>query len=169
MSRMTRSAHGLSNPGRDDSWITLAACKKYPALWDAENMGDAAKAVHICQRHCPVRSACLDDAARRPPRGMVQGGRFWSSAESPESPQETETKQPKVPGCAAWCEPWGGGERAPASRWPRHEDVQPCGTIAAYRRHLYHRELVDAACRDANRAKNRAGYRAKREKEKVSV
>lgn len=46
----------------------------------------------------------------------------------------------------------GGPPRAPA----------PCGTLAAYRRHQRHSEPVDAACREAYNASQRAMYAARK-------
>lgn len=36
--------------------------------------------------------------------------------------------------------------------------LQPCGTLAAYRRHQRHGEPVDQACRDAYNAEHRRMY-----------
>lgn len=40
--------------------------------------------------------------------------------------------------------------------------LEPCGTLAAYRRHKRHGEPIDAACRDAYNAEHRRMYRARR-------
>lgn len=38
-------------------------------------------------------------------------------------------------------------------RGVRNRSVKPCGTFAAYRRHVYHREPACAACCAANAAR----------------
>jgi hypothetical protein len=45
----------------------------------------------------------------------------------------------------------------------RPETVKPCGTRAAYHRHLAHREIADAACLAAEAAYKRERYAAAKE------
>ncbi|KUN17301.1 hypothetical protein AQJ23_40885 [Streptomyces antibioticus] len=53
--------------------------------------------------------------------------------------------------------PSGDGSYERGARSPRHR-LAPCGTRAAYQRHLRRGEFVDEACRDAN-ARGAGRYR----------
>jgi len=72
---------------------------------------------------------------------------------------------PVRPACAQWAietgEPdgvWGGldpddrkGHRRSRGQHARQNALAPCGSLAAYRRHLRRQEPIDEACREANR------------------
>jgi hypothetical protein len=45
---------------------------------------------------------------------------------------------------------------------PRRPATQPCGTAAAYKRHIYHGEEPCEACREANRTADREKYHRRR-------
>lgn len=47
------------------------------------------------------------------------------------------------------------GEKLGRPVQPRQRELKPCGTPAAYRRHLRYGEPIDDACRDAENARNR--------------
>jgi hypothetical protein len=113
--------------------LDAAACIGHPSdLWYADTKTDADRdarklAIAICKA-CPVRQHCLDDALAL--EGGVAGkSRFGI---------------------------WGGltpGQRArlrPPAR-PTGRALQPCGTEAAYRRHLRAGERACEPCLAANR------------------
>jgi hypothetical protein len=104
-----------------------------PELWYADtrtpyDQDARALAIALC-KGCPVRQACLDAALAA--EGMVAGKQRFGI--------------------------WGGltpGQRArlrPPSR-PTGRVLQPCGTEAAYRRHLRANETACEPCLAANRA-----------------
>lgn len=110
-------------------WARAAACKEAdPELFHSKNDDDRAEARAICGR-CPVRADCLDDAieaeasANTKDRHGIAGG-----MEPAERRAEYERR------VAAGAAP------------PSRVVVAPCGTDAAYRRHLRKGEPVDALC-----------------------
>lgn len=81
MSRMTRSAHGLSTPV--DGWWSRGACRSEdPELFFRES--DRSEALHICRRHCPVLAECKADARALSPRHGVQAGEAWTANGTPQ-------------------------------------------------------------------------------------
>jgi hypothetical protein len=46
---------------------------------------------------------------------------------------------------------WGTVIRAFAPWSDKYGALEPCGTVAAYQRHNYHREMPDPLCQDAPR------------------
>ncbi|MFI6645656.1 WhiB family transcriptional regulator [Streptomyces sp. NPDC050504] len=97
-----------------------------PDLWFPENGGIRGVVREICGA-CPYRLPCRDWARARDERG-VWGG-------------ETETGRRSARLVA-------GLVRAPAQR-----ETKPCGTYAAYRRHLRKGEQPCRSCQGAERAR----------------
>lgn len=116
-------------------WLTRAACRQWPAeMWDLVHNGltdDNITAQSVC-RTCPVT---LDCAAHTDSgdEGVIRAGfaiRFRSEAVAiaAAARRELSTPTPAVDDTS---------------------DLRPCGTYAAYRRHLRRRERPCAACRKA--------------------
>jgi len=93
--------------------LTGGLCEKMdPDLWTKDHhptnephtICGHAVAVHLCQRHCPIRQQCLERAQQQPAiwAGMVMGGVLWTAEGKPavSSPE---------PGPAPWwcptCQP----------------------------------------------------------------
>jgi len=115
------------------AWADDAFCKGmtvdtfYPSPdatdGERERVEEAAK--KIC-RLCPSREACLDWALRWPETTGVWGG-------------HTETERRTLQ------------RRLLGTRRRGTTTLQPCGTTAAYRRHLRRGDVIDDACAEANR------------------
>lgn len=106
-------------------WQDQAACRtENPELFYAEHPGPRQEAAAAICAACPVTSQCLQYAQATDERWGMWGG--LTPAERREL------------------------ARAPAPR--RWADPEPCGTLAAYKRHQRHGEPVDDACRAANSA-----------------
>lgn len=124
--------------------------------WETGNDGNRL-AIALCRR-CPLSDRCpaLDGQGRA--FGMVAAGQAWSDYGHPltvcscgqpvmyASPRGT--KRRLCDACA------GKGRTVPAEPDPRWR--QPCGTPAAAMRHWYHGEPPCDACRQAERARDRA-------------
>lgn len=117
---------GTSLPGHND-WRRHAHClDEDPELWFAlAGSADELSALLICQRSCPVRQSCLDDALGMPAKddwgirgGTTRDERAHLRAERRGRPSGTE---------------------------------QPCGTTSAARAHRRAHEPVCAPCRAAER------------------
>lgn len=121
------------------AWHARAACRGHdPDLW-FPGPGQSRRreeAIRICSG-CPVRVECADWAARhRPPFGV------WAGV--PESERDTTTARP--------------------SRWSE-ANLRPCGTVAAYQRHLRRGETPCEACRFEWSAATKAARQRRREAE----
>ena len=44
-------------------WSTRGLCRLNPDMWTTRSVAMVALALHICRRHCPVRTECAQDAA----------------------------------------------------------------------------------------------------------
>lgn len=106
-----------------------AACREYdPELWfPASDSGwgaaQATQAKAVCAA-CPVIDACLDWALEHSVEHGIWGG-------------TTEGER--------------RGIRRSRGQQNRARALEPCGSLAAYRRHLRRGEAIDFACREANR------------------
>jgi hypothetical protein len=124
-------------------WEMGAACRNldpalfYPAKGDVEQ---SERARAVCAR-CPVREACLastlaDEKRLRPAdREGIRGG--------------LDGRERYV---AQHGEPKPRRRRKRATRPPKPRRLKPCGTPAAYSRHVRRGEPIDAACRKAKSA-----------------
>ncbi len=112
-----------------ENWYTRAACAEYdPELWfphsdAALNVAQVDEAKAVCSA-CPVIDACLDWALEH----NVEHG-IWGGA--------TEAERRSI--------------RRSRGQRNRERVLEPCGSLAAYRRHLRRGEGIDFACREANR------------------
>lgn len=111
-------------------WRTAALCRTLgePDLWFPDSLRDPhldqiREAKTVCS-HCPVKAQCLE----------------WALANGVDDGI------------------WGGLDRDEIRRIRRRQrrgkgrpEPLPCGTPAAYRRHMRHGERIDDACRNANR------------------
>jgi hypothetical protein len=78
MSR-SRSAYGLDAVADDQMWKRRGLCGLDPDLWFSGEAAGRNLAVHICNRHCPVRGDCSALLGRlvtagEPPQGQVMAG-----------------------------------------------------------------------------------------------
>lgn len=101
ITKMTRSAHGLSN-GDDNGWWYRAARTTNPGLFVDGGEHGPGRAIHICLRHCPVLAQCKADTRASTPVGVVQAGVRWTGTarhyrSGPTSVQPTDT------GHGPWC------------------------------------------------------------------
>ncbi|MGW7301443.1 MULTISPECIES: WhiB family transcriptional regulator [unclassified Streptomyces] len=129
-------------------WEARAECRQ----WDAElwfTVRDRAVAVAICAA-CPVLDHCRAAVLRRErglPRcrrqGVVAG---LTGAQRYELERRAQQLPPRTPAAD------GNGTA------PSRDPAAPCGTRAAYQRHLRRGEPVDEACRAAN-ARSASSYR----------
>jgi WhiB family redox-sensing transcriptional regulator len=125
MAHHSPSGHPVTRHWRDDA---LCATTGNPDLWfpigtTGPYLLQIEEARAIC-RACPVMAQCQE----------------WALATSPDDGI------------------WGGLDanelrllRRRERRGKGRPDPMPCGTLAAYRRHLRHGEPIDRACREANR------------------
>lgn len=116
---------------RAKHWTDRAACADdhadpeifYPVGQGPQALNDQAKARAVCAR-CPVQPECLHHALTAPEEHGIWGGL-----------DEVERRDVR-------------------SRPGRHggaRHLMPCGTAAAYRRHIRRGEPVDEACAQASR------------------
>jgi WhiB family redox-sensing transcriptional regulator len=119
-------------------WQDRARCTEAdPELFFPAKGLSARSAKRFC-RACEVRAECLDYALRN---GIMDG--IWGGTSERE---RHVLRRALVP-----AEPTPADDRG---RY-EHEDVMPCGTEAAYRRHCRRGEPIDEECRLAgNRARN---------------
>lgn len=137
----------------DYGWRGRAACIGEDPdmfMFDAGYMARQARA--ICAG-CPVRAECLADAMATETgdhthRAGIRGGMSarWRAA-------------------AAQRERYAAG----AVKQPGTRPLAPCGTPAAYDRHLRNQEPIDDACRDANNRRRQAERARKRERERKAA
>jgi WhiB family redox-sensing transcriptional regulator len=122
----------------DTSWRMNAACTgKNPELWFPERSNSliAQQAKKECAA-CPVRATCLAWAIETEVEFGVWGG-------------TTEADRRRM------------GIRAP--RKSIGHELKPCGTQAAYDRHVKRSEPIDDECREANRVRQAERRKAKKE------
>jgi hypothetical protein len=135
---------GIGADGGSRAWESRAACRYQDAdLWFSRRSWPAAMA--ICAA-CPVLDHCRAAVLRRE-EGLPRCGRNGVIA-GLTGPQRhaldgrvNRQQQPPEPAGPAE----GGDPAGPPPGKP-----PPCGTRAAYQRHLRRREPVDEACRAAN-------------------
>ncbi|WP_443057150.1 WhiB family transcriptional regulator [Streptomyces sp. NBC_00669] len=127
---------------RDDlSWRDRAACRNEdPELFFPKQAGNKQEelAKEVCAR-CPVREQCADEARLVRPGYGVWGGASVADRRAGGVKQKS------------------GGTR----------QLKPCGTSAAYHRHIEAGEVPDDQCREAQRVRQeerRARLRAERAK-----
>ncbi|MFF5984377.1 WhiB family transcriptional regulator [Streptomyces olindensis] len=133
----------------DREWELQAACRSVDpdVFFSSEAIGQAQQ---TC-KGCPVRMECLEAALVREdgvPKafrtGLVAGltgPQRWKIAQQRKAATEATEKPP--------------AKRPQPKKSPRRQDVAPCGTPAAYQRHIRKKEPVDQACRDAYAASKR--------------
>ncbi|MGW6395435.1 WhiB family transcriptional regulator [Streptomyces sp. NPDC055103] len=134
-------------------WRMAAACLRVApdAMFpDPGNRTASAAAVAVCAT-CPVRLVCLTEALdeeggrtkdnRFGIRGGLTPSQRWARRRAGRPPMPDPTPRQHTGGKA----------------------LAPCGTRAAYERHLRHKEPVDDACREANNAANIAKRERQRE------
>jgi WhiB family redox-sensing transcriptional regulator len=131
----------------DREWELQAACKGVdPDVFFSQKTIGLAR--QTC-RACPVQMDCLEAALVREAgvakafrTGLVAGttgSQRWSIEQQWKATTDITKPKPK---------------RKPTGR-PRGKSVPPCGTPAAYQRHLRREEPIDQACREANAAARR--------------
>ncbi|MFJ5778210.1 WhiB family transcriptional regulator [Streptomyces sp. NPDC093094] len=145
------SAPAVGTRGRE--WERSAACLHQDAeLWFADRTRD--RAIAACQA-CPVLQPCREAVLKRE-EGLAKCQRSGIIAGLTGAQryalERAGRQQPRPPGAEAAPDmvPRAGGR-------PRGEPA-PCGTRAAYQRHLRRDEPVDDACRAAN-ARGAGRYR----------
>lgn len=134
-----------------DDWRHRAACRNedpelfFPIGTSGPALLQVEQAKAVCRR-CPVSAECLTWAMDRPEEYGIWGGLTEG--------ERRALRAPKAP------------PRRPRSDRP----PQPCGTPAAYRRHLRRGEPIDDACRAGhNRAAAESRRRDRqRQRERVS-
>lgn len=121
----------MTTPEDPDAWRQRAACREHdPDLW-FPNPGDEATreaALRIC-RYCPVMADCRAESERIGAPWGIWGG---------ETQKQRSTRT-------------GIPSRVLADREMRGAHLRPCGTHAAYMRHLHSGEKPCQPCIDANR------------------
>ncbi|MGW5176681.1 WhiB family transcriptional regulator [Streptomyces sp. NPDC004082] len=146
------------------AWESSASCRHQDAdLFFSRATKRVAMA--ICAA-CPVLKACRDAVLRREkglPRcrrsGVVAGltgpqrYALENRPDRPDRPDRLETRRPE-PSTPASVDPSAARDQSRRTA----KKTLPCGTRAAYQRHLRRREPVDEACRAAN-ARSAGKYR----------
>ncbi|MFD3614463.1 WhiB family transcriptional regulator [Streptomyces sp. NPDC058676] len=129
----------------DREWELKAACKSEDpdVFFSSKSVGLARQICH----DCPVRMECLESAIVREARvakefrtGIVAGltgAQRWAIDQQRKAAAKAEGKASAV-------KPRGPGRKP-----------SPCGTRAAYQRHIRKGEPVDQACKDAHALGNR--------------
>ena len=155
-------------------WGTKAACRSLdPRLFEPgpvsnASIAQAERARAVCER-CPVRALCLDDALameqgekaadRVGIRGGLDGRERYALQVGhrpprrplpiPDDGREHGERRTYRQGCKCYacC-------AAEASKEPRpRRELMPCGTKAAYRRHLRNGEDIDPECAATQRGR----------------
>lgn len=117
--------HEVPAPG---PWARLARCRTAPtSLFFPTQGDDVDQAKDLC-RGCPVLAECRDYALTYPRLHGVWGGLSERQREQMVGPLPLD---------------------------PEEAGLLPCGTAAAYKRHLRHGEAPCLACTEANRLANR--------------
>jgi len=146
--RAPGSAWGLDTELVDD-WRHRAACRDedpelfFPIGTSGPALEQVEQAKAVCRR-CPVAAECLTWALGRPEEYGIWGGLT-----------EGERRALRVPKASP---------RRPRGARP----LRPCGTLAAYRRHLRRGEPIDDACRAAHSRAAAESRRRDRQRERVS-
>lgn len=119
------------------SWATRANCRyDDPETYFAERAVGSALAA--C-RTCPVRQQCLEEAMTAEGT-LTAGSRFGIfGGLTPQQRADRSLAEPAPP------QPIPIGQPQPTPRWNGRE-LAPCGTRAAYRRHLRRGEVPCRAC-----------------------
>ncbi|MXM67026.1 hypothetical protein GR925_27255 [Streptomyces sp. HUCO-GS316] len=128
-------------PRSGREWELSAACRHEDAeLWFSRRT--QARAMEICTA-CPVRVPCRAAVLQRE-EGLPKShrGGIVAGLTGPQR-YDLERRVRRPP------QPPDPTAPVPAGDRPRREPA-PCGTRAAYQRHLRRREPVDDACRAAN-------------------
>ncbi|MFD7935610.1 WhiB family transcriptional regulator [Streptomyces sp. NPDC059755] len=149
-SRGPTGARGTTDGGTR-AWESRAACRYQDAeLWFSRR--SSSRAVAICAA-CPVLAPCRAAVLLREKglpkcrrEGVIAG---LTGPQRHALERQTDRPRPEPPADL-------GAPRAPGGV-PRGQPA-PCGTRAAYQRHLRLREPVDEACRRAN-ARSAGRYR----------
>jgi WhiB family redox-sensing transcriptional regulator len=122
--------------GGDQSWVSKGSCYRHstPDLWFPlpDDKATERRAKQVCIE-CPVATECLEWALRNKELG-IWGGR----SESERRRGITQPPEPQPP-----------------------RQLQPCGTVAAYRRHIAHGERPCTPCRAAE-SRNQSLIRRRR-------
>ncbi|MEU5771288.1 WhiB family transcriptional regulator [Streptomyces asoensis] len=148
-SRGPTGAAGAGDGG-SRAWESSAACRLQDAdLWFSRR--SSSRAVAICAA-CPVLAQCRAAVLTRE-KGLPECHRDGVIA-GLTGPQRYALEHQAD---GTWSEPAALGPSRARARAPRGRPA-PCGTRAAYQRHLRLREPVDEACRLAN-ARSAGRYR----------
>jgi len=136
----------------DREWELKAACKTLDPeiFFSSKTLGLARQ---TCEA-CPVRMECLESALARED-GVARSLRIGIVAGITGSQRWTITQQRKA---AAKTDPKPAPKPRPKPS-NRQWRVAPCGTRAAYQRHVRKGEPIDDACRAANAAGKREHQR----------
>ncbi|MGW6009665.1 WhiB family transcriptional regulator [Streptomyces sp. NPDC055210] len=138
----------------DREWELRAACLAVdPEVFFRRK--DIAEAKWICAG-CPVQSACLDAALAREadlPQGARKG--IVAGLNGPQRRAEQARRDATAPPPPP--------SPKPKKVTPAEAHLEPCGTRAAYQRHVRRKEPIDDACRAANTRDGRA-YRSGKSK-----
>lgn len=151
----------MSTAVADGHWSTRGLCRRHPDAW-AETVfvggviaAHNAAALRTCLTACPVREKCQSQGEKQHPTERAQqiiGGVAYD-----RNGQPFPTK--RVDDWLARAElPTGTPEGPRSGRRPKN-NLQPCGTPAAYARHRNKGEEPCGPCGEAMRA-NRSEYRA---------
>jgi Transcription factor WhiB len=115
------------------AWRTLAVCKGAdPNLFQPEKetpREEIALTIATYCDACPVKEQCLDHAVENNEKGI------WGGT--------TETRRRKM-------------RRARGLVIPGYRPLQPCGTLAAYRRHIEYGTPICEACDKVSKAKRKS-------------
>ncbi|AZQ37766.1 hypothetical protein EJ357_33470 [Streptomyces cyaneochromogenes] len=158
--RRTRADAGADGGSR--VWEARAACRQRDAdLWFSRRSWAAA--VEICAS-CPVLDPCRAAVLQREkglPRCRRQGviaGLTGPQRHALERSANRQTEQRPAPERRRQAGPPADPAAAREPGGPPRRQPAPCGTRAAYQRHLSRGEPVDEACRAAN-ARGAGRYR----------
>lgn len=140
----------------DREWELRAACKGMdPDIFFSRSTVGLAK--QTC-RECPVQMECLEAALVRED-GVPKAFRTGLVANTTGAQRYAIEKQRKSAAqAAAKAEAAAKPRPKPTGRPKGAGSLAPCGTPAAYQRHVRNKEPIDQACKDAN-AKSRRAYR----------
>ncbi|MBK3631606.1 WhiB family transcriptional regulator [Streptomyces sp. MBT97] len=142
----------------DREWELKALCKDMdPEIFFSKRTLGLAK--QTC-RECPVQMACLEAALVRE-AGVAKAFRIGMVANTTGAQRYAIDKQRKSAKAAtAKAETAAEPPRKKPTGRPKGSggDLAPCGTPAAYQRHIRNKEPVDQACKVAN-ADSRRLYR----------
>ncbi|ELP64101.1 transcription factor WhiB [Streptomyces turgidiscabies Car8] len=137
----------------DREWELRAACRAADpdTFFSSKSIGLARQ---LCQG-CPVRMECLESALVRED-GVAKAFRTGLVAGLTGAQRWAIGKQREV-AAKAGAKP---AKKKPRPKSTRRWNLAPCGTRAAYQRHVRKGEPVDDACRAANNAGKREHARS---------